>query len=261
MGQYHSVINLDKRAGYSPRSLGSFVKAAEQGESLTPGAALLLLLSDPNGWGGERIAIVGDYAEDDDITDSPFPASELWERIETSNGIKNVGWLARKAVEDAGIATFTKKESRMRHMDGTVSVSHHYDYSIKDFGSEPLDLAMTVYNHDKRERVTPTLLGDSDALLDIIREGWLGGTATALTILLVASCKGGARGGGDYDGEHPLVGSWAGDHVSVSAEVEGPQGYTDITAILRDEVMEHQVFGVHYEADEKGRITRAEDAA
>lgn len=260
MGQYHSVINLDKRAGYSPRSIGSFVKAAEQGESLVPGAALLLLLSDPNEWGGERIAIVGDYAEDSDLTDSPFPASELWGRVEKSNGLKNVGWRARKVIEEAGIATFTQKTYRIGHQDGTSTSHRHYDNAVHDFASDPLDLAMTVYNHDKRERITPTLLGGPTALFDIIREGWNGGTATALTVLLAASCKGGARGGGDYDGTHPLVGSWAGDHISVTAEEEGPEGYTDITATLRDEVLEHQVWGVHYEADEKGRITRSEDA-
>lgn len=264
MGQYHSVINLDKCAGYSPRSIGSFVKAAEQGESLIPGAALLLLLSDPNGWGGERIAIVGDYAEDSDLTDSPFPAPELWGRLAKSNGLKNVGWLARKVIEEARIATFTKKTLRIHHHEenGEVwtSTQNHYDCALHDFASDPLDLAMTVYNHDKRERITPTLLGDPTALFDIIREGWNGGTTTALTVLLVASCKGGARGGGDYDGAHPLVGSWAGDRISVAAEEEGPEGYTDITATLRDEVLEHQVWGVHYEADEKGRITRSEDA-
>lgn len=259
MGQYHSVINLDKRAGYSPRSLGSGMKIAEQGESLTPGAALLLLLSDPNGWGGERIAIVGDYAEDSDLDNSPFPASELWGRVADSNGLKNVGWLARKVVEDAKVATFEKRDG-MHHPSGGFIKHPHYGYTLHDFASDPLDLAMTVYNHDKRERITPTLLGDPTALFDIIREGWNGGTATALTILLAASCKGGARGGGDYDGEHPLVGSWAGDHISVTAEAEGPEGYTDITATLRDEVMERQVWGVHYEADEKGRITRADDA-
>lgn len=259
MGQYHSVINLDKRAGYSPRSLGSGMKIAEQGESLTPGAALLLLLSDPNGWGGERIAIVGDYAEDSDLDNSPFPASELRGRVADSNGLKNVGWLARKVVEDAKVATFEKRGG-MHHPSGGFIKHPHYGYTLHDFASDPLDLAMTVYNHDKRERITPTLLGDPTALFDIIREGWCGGTATALTILLAASCKGGARGGGDYDGEHPLVGSWAGDHISVTAEEEGPEGYTDITATLRDEVMERQVWGVHYEADEKGRITRADDA-
>lgn len=261
MGQYHSVINLDKRAGYSPRSLGSHVKAAEQGESLIPGAALLLLLSEPNGWGGERIAIVGDYAEDSDLTDSPFPASELWGRVGNSDGIKNVGWLARKTVQEAGIATFKKYAMKVKNTYGEVASTHGgYDVEVHDCASDPLDLAMTVYNHDKRQRITPTLLGDPTALLDIIREGWCGGTATALTVLLVASCKGGARGGGDYDGEHPLVGSWAGDHISVAAEGEGPEGYMDITATLRDEVMEHQVWGVHYEADEKGRITRSEEA-
>ena len=260
MGQYHSVINLDKCAGYSPRSLGTGMKAAEQGESLTPGAALLLLLSDPNGWGGERVALVGDYAEDDDLPDSPHPASELWRRTMDSKGVKNVGWLARKVIEEAGVATFKKRTHRLHYRQGGHTDHTRYEYTIHDLTSEALDPAMTVYNHDKRERITPTLLGDPTALLDIIREGWLGGTSTALTILLAASCKGGARGGGDYDGEHLLVGSWAGDHISVTAEAEGPEGYTDITATLRDEVMEHQVWDIHYEADEKGRITRSEAA-
>lgn len=260
MGQYHSVINLDKRAGYSPDSVGSFAKVSEQGESLTPGAALLLLLSDPNGWGGERVAIVGDYAEDSDLENSPFPASELWGRLRESDGLKNVGWLARKVIEEAGIATFTKHTRRLSYLDGGHTDHRYYDYEVHDFASGPLDLAMTVYNHDKHERITPTLLGDPTALFDIIRVGWNGGTATALTVLLAASCKGGERGGGDYDGKHPLVGSWAGDHISVAAESEGPEGCTDITVTLRDDVLEHQVYGVHYESDEKGRITRTEEA-
>ena len=259
MGQYHSVINLDKRAGYSPRSIGSFIKAAEQGQSFTPGAALLLLLSDPTGWGGERIAIVGDYAEDADLDNSPFPASELWGRINDSRGVKNVGWLARKVIEDAGVATFEQKKSKVHQGYGVYTEHTRYEYTIHDFASHALARSITVYNHDKRERITPPHFGDPDALLDVIREGWNGGTATALTILLAASCKGGRRGGGDYDGEHPLVGSWAGDHISVTPEVEGPEGYTDISATLRDEVMEHQVWGVHYEADEKGRITRSDE--
>lgn len=259
MGQYHSVINLDQRVGYSPNSIGSFLKASEQGESLTPGAALLLLLSQPDRWAGQRVALVGDYAEDSDLSDSPYPASELYERLSSSRGLRNVGWLARQLVTDAGIATFTKRPWRLVGHDGQVISTHYtYEYELHGFASKPLDPAVTVYNHDKRERITPTLLGDPTALLDIIRVGWDGGTATALTILLAVSCKGGARGGGDYDGRHPLVGSWGGDHISVVPEAQGPSGYADITATLRAEVMEHQVWGVHYETDEKGRVTRAE---
>lgn len=260
MGQYHSVINLDKRAGYSPRSLGSFVKVSEQGESLAPCAALLLLLSDPHGWGGERIALVGDYAEDGDLDNAPFPASELYGRIKKSDGIKNVGWLARKALEGAGVATFSKREIRVREASGETITHSLYECDVHDVAPEPLDPAITVYNHDKRERLTPTLLGDPTTLLGVIREGWIGGTGTALTILLAASCKGGGRGGGDYDGTHPLVGSWAGDHVSVTPDADGPEGYADITATLRDDVLAHQVHGIHYETDEKGRVTRGEVA-
>lgn len=257
MGQYHSVINLDKHAGYAPKSLGVLSKIAEQGESYATCAALLLLLSNPDGWGGERIAIVGDYAEDTDIEHAPFPASELWHRLDESDGIKNVGWLARKTIEQAGVGTFDTTTHKSTLLDGNVKHHTAYGFNPVDPTSDPLAPAITVYNHDKHERITPTLLGDPTTLLGVIREGWLGGTGTALTILLAASCKGGARGGGDYDGQHPLVGSWAGDRISVAADADGPSGYVDVTATLRDEVMEHQVWGVHYEADEKGRITRA----
>lgn len=260
MGQYHSVVNLDKKVGYSPRSIASFVKASEQGESLIPCAALLLLLADPNGWGGERVALVGDYAEDSDLSNSPFPASELYHRISESKGIKNVGWLARKVLEEAGIVTFSKEELRFRRADGTVEPLTHYTAALCDDAPEqPLDPAMTVYNHDKRERLTPTLLGDPTTLRGMIDKGWYGGTGTALTVLLAASCKGGRRGGGDYHGDSPLVGAWAGDRVAVLPDADGPEGYRDITAEIRDDVLAVQVYGVNYEKDEKGRITRSED--
>lgn len=258
MGQYHSIFNLDKKIGYSSRSIGAFSKAGEQGQSLIPGAALLLLLSDPNGWGGERVALIGDYAEDTDLTNSPFPASELYARIGESRGVKNVGWMARKVIEDAGVATFSQKKMGVRELGKEVRIITFYESTLLEFAPAPLDPAMTVYNHDKRERLTPTLLGDPTTLLGMIHEGWDGGTGTALTILLAASCKGGMRGGGDYDGQDPLVGSWAGDHIAVTADAEGPKGYEDITNVLRDRVMAEQVDGIVYEKDEKGRVTRAE---
>lgn len=257
MGQYHCIINLDKRVGYTPRSLGAGVKLAEQAESLTPGAALLLLLSDPNGWGGERIAIVGDYAEDTDLTNAPYPASELWTRVRHSAGMKNVGWLARKVIEEAQVATFTKHTQRLDYLDGGRTTHTYYDYTLHEHADTPEGPAITVYNHDKHQRLTPTLLGDPTDLRGVVREGWNGGTATALTMLLAASCKGGARGGGDYPSEHPLIGSWAGDRISVAADADGPCGYEDITATLREEVMADHVCGAHYLTEEKGRVSRA----
>jgi hypothetical protein len=97
MGQYHLTVNLTKREFISPHELGCGLKLMEQfGTAGGTGGALLLLLGisangrgggdpraeDPNGiigrWGGDRIAIVGDYAEDSDLADYPVPASQIY---------------------------------------------------------------------------------------------------------------------------------------------------------------------------------------
>lgn len=87
MGQYHLTVNLDKREFLDPHELGEGLKLWEQAWSkLGIGGALhmLLAVSDGRGggdygaenhgvegvvgrWGGDRIAIVGDYAEEGDL--------------------------------------------------------------------------------------------------------------------------------------------------------------------------------------------------
>lgn len=235
MGQYHSIINLDKRAGYLPRSIDSFQKLMEQACTVTPCAALIILLSDPNGWGGERIALIGDYAQDDDLDNSPYPASELYERLYLSQGIKNVGWLARKVLTESGIArfeteTFTIHDSETRQ--DHQSRWHKANYgNPKDPESAP---GVVVVNHDKQERLSPHLFGDKSTLLELAQDCHMGGTGAALTVLLAASCKGGRRGGGDIASSSPLVGSWAGDRISVLPEHQVDRGLQDISARMRE---------------------------
>lgn len=84
MGQYHYIVNLDKREFINPHKLGVGLKACEQLTSPAGTAqALFVLLLCSNGrgggdlaetrgfeeriigrWAGDRIAVVGDYAED-----------------------------------------------------------------------------------------------------------------------------------------------------------------------------------------------------
>lgn len=82
MGQYHKVVNLTKREYIMPHKLGCGLKLWEQiTNSPGTGAALLVLLACSNGrgggdlkpdpiigrWAGDKIAVVGDYAEEGDI--------------------------------------------------------------------------------------------------------------------------------------------------------------------------------------------------
>lgn len=68
-----------------------------------------------------------------------------------------------------------------------------------------------LINLDKNEAVVPHAVGDGLKL----REWSKGGMLTVLQLLLSCAIKGGPRGGGDWDTEHPLVGSWAGDRIAI----------------------------------------------
>ena len=84
MGQYHLTVNLDKKEFLMPHKLGVGLKLREQtgfGNSIPD--ALFMLLAASNGygggdfmdnsnkmigrWAGDRIAVIGDYAQLDDL--------------------------------------------------------------------------------------------------------------------------------------------------------------------------------------------------
>ena len=96
MGQYWIPVNLDKREYVDPHKLGTGLKLWEQiANHPSTGVALLILCAampeargggdlepDPiiGRWAGDRIAIIGDYAEDDDLTPKAGdpPAGQLY---------------------------------------------------------------------------------------------------------------------------------------------------------------------------------------
>lgn len=100
MGQYHYTVNIDKKEYLDPHVLACGLKLWEQAASIcgTP-AALFVLLAASNGrgggdfathggevvgrWAGDRIAVVGDYAEDHDYpwdTERHDPPSSVYRR-------------------------------------------------------------------------------------------------------------------------------------------------------------------------------------
>lgn len=86
MGQYWIPVNLTKKEFIDPHKLGSGLKLWEQLANApgTQGALIVLLAAMPDArgggdleenpvigrWAGDRIAIVGDYAEKDDLASS-----------------------------------------------------------------------------------------------------------------------------------------------------------------------------------------------
>jgi len=99
MGQYHCIVNLDKHEFLNPWDMGEGAKLMEWGYgSGTMLTALAILLAVSNGrgggdyhadeqdpslgewvgrWGGDRIAVVGDYAEDGDLAPEHH-AGAIW---------------------------------------------------------------------------------------------------------------------------------------------------------------------------------------
>lgn len=86
MGQYHYLVNLDKKQVVHPHQIGNGLKLREQvGWEYCTATALVMLLASASkdggrgggdfrcghplvgSWAGDRIAFVGDYAEADDI--------------------------------------------------------------------------------------------------------------------------------------------------------------------------------------------------
>jgi hypothetical protein len=144
MGQYHYVVNLDKKEFINPHKLGIGLKAWEQIASSpsTPQALFVLLLcSNGRGggdlarvdgadgpvigrWAGDRIAVVGDYAEDHDIK-APLhdPVSDLYDFC-AEGACREVSDLVRPVLAAELGVQYVVEPRVWRQADST---EHHYD--------------------------------------------------------------------------------------------------------------------------------------
>ena len=72
-----------------------------------------------------------------------------------------------------------------------------------------------IINKTKKQYLNPHRFGDGLKLLEFGPSGR--GTMYALALLLRQSDEG---GGGDYPGENPVVGSWAGDEIAIVGDYD-----------------------------------------
>lgn len=142
MGQYHLIVNLDKREFLHPHQFGDGLKLMEFGQSaggtLT---GLVVLLAAHNGrgggdfviehpeeqryqpgcWAGDRILIVGDYWHDEDSRFESF--TDLW--AEDPKDWTDISSYVADMLRDAGEIGPIQEERRMRR----ASIEAMMDYN------------------------------------------------------------------------------------------------------------------------------------
>lgn len=112
MGQYWMPVNLDKREYICPHRLGGGLKLWEQANNPpgTPVALFILTTAMPaprgggdfqphpaiGRWAGDRIAVVGDYAEDSDLPKAPVPAGIIYSLCHAADELEDT----RKHLQD-----------------------------------------------------------------------------------------------------------------------------------------------------------------
>lgn len=121
MGQYHRTVNIDAKQYLDPHSMGLGAKLSEFGESrLTACLVYLLAVSNGRGggdinsdngligsWAGERIAVVGDYWEEDEAKERGIPTWETMKEEYTNISMDILAiacqaddWLRQSVLED-----------------------------------------------------------------------------------------------------------------------------------------------------------------
>lgn len=190
MGQYHKIVNVDKKEYLDPEC---GLKLLEWGYLKNP-MNLTLLDKLSRDWKGDRVYVVGDYGNSHDVSSSE--CAEIFSELE--------------------------KELELCDKDGNVNNSI---YCLADgkFKSVPLkeDLKAEdyrfIYNHNARQYIDLNHCVPRDSYYDFYRlQNKIGYKAIAPLPLLLALSNG--LGGGDYHYEchnYDLVGSWSKDVQSL----------------------------------------------
>ena len=129
MGQYHKLVNLDKKEVVEPHDIGLFSKQYEHtgtDASLADAIYLLVMSSPASGggdwpitdvsgrWCGDRVVVLGDYTEKDSIRGYEGDASTLYSESQK--------WLnISEQVRDAFALVFPITYSKETRLAGTDS--------------------------------------------------------------------------------------------------------------------------------------------
>jgi hypothetical protein len=218
MGQYHVLVSLTANEYIDSNDYDCGVKFQEIAWSTGRVIEALgnKLQSD---WRGHRIALVGDYYHKGDLPEEAF----------------------------TGLSGEPQK-------DFYSYVFNNFDKSLASSYVNDSDENHVIMNYSKNEYITPEGYGDETNPNIFSRYGSEGGVMEVLLALIAASCKGGARGGGDIESDNEFIGSWAGDSIAII-----PSSQVSSTALCIDSAMRQIMVdsGETTYADIEGKIVRS----
>lgn len=229
MGQYFKIVNVDKKLYISPWDLDNGAKLMEwtyHGNAMT--VSLMNLMA--NEWNGDRVYVVGDYAEADNPEESCYKAIKA---LEEEFGLRNGDVKSIYEYADANFSNISPLVDREDH--GLRYIYNHKTKQFVDIEKCPIEEAW--YSKEREEVIVFKI---------------------APLPLLIA--MGNDRGGGDFhDGnigfEH--VGSWCDSVQEIEATKDKIEGleyeeftpnfteqkkiipYTDEEKVIREEMKKH----------------------
>lgn len=246
MGQNHRIVNLSRAEEFGPSDTGEFQKLMEFGHN-SSGAAAALMVMLSGSWAGDRVAVLGDYGSPEDLPAEVIAETGFDGSAYDHPALNNIGHRARSLLTSRGLADF--HERALGDITRVFRSPNDAADVLDDDGGN-----FVVWNIDKNQYLDPDGFGDSRDLNHAAAEGGLGGTTTALVVLLAASARGGLRMGGEIDSTSPLIGSWAGDRLMVASRGPAPEGAVDLTAQIRTVLTEAREGA--YDVDDSGFVLR-----
>jgi len=237
MGQYHSIINLDKEEAVNPNMFGDGIKLTEIAYShYSTTSALAFLLADE--WKNSTVLVAGDYTKEKDLR------KDTLKKLRSIDKVLDIYTLAKeisKDYEGYGFKNYKDiKEKLRKSFDVTFKQAEWTDikgYNQLEFDkldyeeiqSEPLTKSdweddyqeCLIYNYDKDEYIS---FGEN-SLLDIA-----GGKTGIMSGYLYLIALSNGEGGGDLS-ENPEFesGSWAGDKTGIVSKQLEPELFNKIT--------------------------------
>ncbi len=156
----------------------------------------------------QRLVWAGDYADNED----PKTLSNI-EIKALANEDSEYSNSAKLKAEGVNLYDLANLVGVLTHDEDIPKDKTKYDYDFK--GIAPLT-AKYLVNYDKKEFVNKTKVPKDN-------DGW------QIHPLPLLTCEGNGRGGGDFRGESPLIGSWSRDKIGVvSKKSDIPKDFKEV---------------------------------